>query len=110
MVAVPFDGQRQILRERLAAGQAVEQRGGEGHLGMQGQGLARWQLIVGRVAFPFDGGKGVANKRFQQLLGDALAVAAVGHDDDGALGPGEGGGLVAEALGVAFLEEDLAVV
>lgn len=65
----------------------------------------RRQLIVGREAFPLDRRVRVAEQRLRQRPVNALAIGAVGHDQDSGARLIKIDGVVTPAFVVAFPEE-----
>ena len=109
MVALSTDGQDEGRWVSIAADISIEQLGIDGHNFVLFQWLARRQLVVGSKAFPLDGSECVPEQGFQQLLVDALAIRAIGHDQNARLAFLEAGGVVSPALGVAFFEKGFAI-
>src|SRR5208283_3706908 len=73
------------------------------------QSRTRRQQVVGSEPFPLDGRVSIVQQRLEQLLVDALAIGAIGHDQDAVAGLVEADRIVMPAFVVAFFEERLAV-
>src|SRR5579862_4358417 len=68
-----------------------------------------WKLVVRCVSLPFNRRERVLQEGFEQVLEDALAIAAVGHDDDATLLLVETSRVVSPAIVMALFEEHFPV-
>lgn len=109
MAVLESDCDRFFVRERVLGCQAAELGFGEGY-GFLLLELGQWRkAVVGRVIFPFEGKVSGAEQGVDEGLEDALAIGAVGEDEDAVAVFAEDEREMAPALVVPFFKEGFAV-
>src|SRR6266404_8549867 len=109
MFVFSTDDENEVWRVTVASYVLIQEFGFDAHFRVPEQGRARWQLVIRRVALPFDGGESIFEDRFNQFLKDAFAVATVGHDDNPGFRLVKNDRVIPPAIVMPFLEKCLAV-